>query len=229
MKNKSESAGFLTDMLEKIDELTFVNQKNALALLVAMHMAGVIGLSIESTREIFQLLTPFNLVATAAIVLHFEEFKNKTYFGFIFMCFAIGFGVEVAGVATGIIFGEYSYGPTLGYKLFDVPLLIGVNWIVLSYCTRMAAQRFLTQPLLIALLASAMMVVLDFFIEPVAIKYDFWAWSNESIPLQNYFAWFITSFIIQLIGFKIAPNLNNQLAIKLLVVEVLFFVALNFI
>lgn len=216
-------------MLEKIDELPFVNQRNALALLVAMHVAGVIGLSIESTRELFQLLTPFNLIATAAIVLHFEEFKYKNYFGFIFLCFAIGFGIEVAGVATGVIFGEYSYGATLGFKLFNVPLLIGVNWIVLSYATRMTAQKFTKQPIAIAALASLMMVVLDYFIEPVAIKYDFWNWASESIPVQNYLAWFITSFVIQIIGLKIAPQLNNQLAMKLLVVETLFFVTLNFI
>lgn len=216
-------------MLQKIDELPFVNQKNAFALLVAMHLAGVIGLSIESTRALFQMLTPFNLLATAAIVLHFEAYKTKNYFGFLFMAFTLGFGVEVAGVATGLIFGEYSYGATLGFKFFNVPLLIGVNWIVLSYASRITAQKLVKKPITIALIASALMVALDFIIEPVAIKYDFWSWSSESIPLQNYAAWFLTSFIIQIIGLKIAPSLNNPLAIRLLVIEVLFFVVLNFI
>ncbi len=229
MKNKSETAGFLTGMIEKIDELPFVNQRNAFFLLLAMHIAGVVGLSMENTRELFQSLTPFNLLATAAIVLHFEEKKAIPYFLFIGMCFTLGYGIEVVGVKTGVIFGEYAYGATLGYQLFEVPLLIGVNWIVLSYTTRMTAQLFTKSPILIALTASALMVGLDLLIEPVAIQNDFWDWASGSIPVQNYIAWFIISFVIQIIGLKLAPVLNNNLAIRLLLLEVVFFACLNFI
>lgn len=216
-------------MIEKIDALPFVNQKNAFFLLLAMHFAGVIGLSMENTRELFQLLTPFNLLASAAIVLHFEAEKSKPYYYFILVCFSIGYGMEVIGVKTGVIFGEYSYGATLGFKLFNVPLLIGVNWIMLSYATRVTAQFFTKSPLPIAIFASLMMVSLDLLIEPVAIQYDFWEWTNGYIPIQNYMAWFIISFVIQLIGLRLVPILNNQLAIRLLILEVVFFACLNFI
>jgi putative membrane protein len=37
--------------------------------------------------------------------------------------------LEVVGVKTGLIFGEYKYGSTLGIKLFEVPLIIGFNWV----------------------------------------------------------------------------------------------------
>ena len=229
MKNKSETAKFLTDMIEKIDELPFVNQRYAFYLLLAMHIAGAIGLSMENSQELFQLLTPLNLSASAAIVLHFEAKKTKLYFYFILICFILGYGIEVIGVKTGVIFGEYAYGATLGLKLFDVPLLIGINWIMLSYVTRVTAQYFTKTPIFIALLASIMMVSLDLLIEPVAIQNDFWEWTNGYIPLQNYMAWFIISFVIQLIGLKLVPILNNQLAIKLLILEAMFFACLNFI
>ena len=58
--------------------------------------------------------------------------KPKQMLAF-FLIFLLGFVVEVVGVQTGLIFGSYSYGATLGVKLFDTPLLIGLNWIFVSY------------------------------------------------------------------------------------------------
>ena len=110
-------------MLKQVLESRYINPTNAFRLLLAMHIAGALGLAIEASREFFQLLTPFNLLATAAIVFHFEEKKTPYYIALLAITFLVGFGVEVAGVATGQIFGEYAYGATLGFKLWEVPLL----------------------------------------------------------------------------------------------------------
>ncbi len=216
-------------MLDKIDNLPFVNQKNASRLMMAMHIAGAIGLSIEATRELFQLLTPFNLLATAAIVLHFESNKGLKYGLFILITFLTGFFVEVAGVQTGLIFGEYSYGQTLGYKVFDVPLAIGLNWVVLIYCTGQQAKRIFQSPMLRIVSAALMMTLLDFLIEPVAIAYDFWSWEAVSIPIQNYGAWFLISAVLHFVFNKLMPESNNPLAIKILYIQAIFFLILNFI
>lgn len=216
-------------MLDKIDNLPFVNQKNAFRLMMAMHIAGVIGLSIEETRALFQLLTPFNLLTTAAIVLHFESNKGLKYGLFILITFLIGFFVEVAGVKTGLIFGEYSYGKTLGYKIFDVPLAIGLNWVVLIYCTAHQTRQIFDKLWARVILGATIMTLLDFIIEPVAIAYDFWNWETITIPIQNYGAWFIVSALLHLLFNKLMPDSNNSLAIKLLYIQAGFFVLLNFI
>jgi putative membrane protein len=226
-KNNSSSPQFLSGMLNNIDDLPFVNERNATLLLAAMHIAGAIGLSIESTRALFQLLTPFNLVATAAILLHFEQHKEKRLFLFILVTFVLGYGFEVIGVKTGLIFGEYEYGKTLGYKVLDVPLVIGINWVILTYITRGVAQKFVESDLAIVIVASLLMVILDVFIEPVAIRFDFWSWANTHVPFQNYVGWFMLSAIIQFIGIKIFPTLNNRLNTSLLIIQFVFFVTLN--
>ena len=226
MKNKTSAPQFLPNMLEKIDELPFVNERNAFALLVAMHVAGVFGLSFDETRALFQLLTPFNLIVTAAVLLHFEQEKSKNYLLFIFITFILGYGFEVLGVKTGVIFGEYTYGKTLGFKLFEVPLTIGINWVVLSYLTRGVAARLSSSKILIVILASTLMVLLDLLIEPVAIALDFWQWQENVIPTRNYIGWFLLSCLIQAIGLKIFPKSNNMLSLKLMVLEFLFFAAL---
>ena len=51
---------------------------------------------------------------------------------FFIFAFSIGFLVEVIGVNYGIIFGNYTYGKVLGFKVLNVPLMIGVNWFFLS-------------------------------------------------------------------------------------------------
>ena len=42
---------------------------------------------------------------------------------------------ETIGVNFGILFGDYEYGENLGFKIFGVPFLIGINWIVLTFIT----------------------------------------------------------------------------------------------
>jgi len=77
----------------------------------------------------------------------------------MFSC-CVGFGVEVLGVKTELIFGSYHYGESLGYKWLSVPLLIGVNWCMLLYCTSQLSKfkNFIIN----ALFGAALMVVLDF-------------------------------------------------------------------
>ena len=216
-------------MLKQVLESPHINPKNAFKLLLAMHIAGAIGLAIPETRAYFQILTPFNLLATAAIVFHFEAEKSVAYIGLLIISFLGGFGIEVAGVHTGVIFGEYAYGPTLGFKLWEVPLAIGLNWAVLIYCTGLFSDQFKVAKPIRALIGAALMVGLDFLIEPVAIQLDFWNWATESIPLQNYIAWFFVSLVLQAIYQALPFSKNNPLAIKLLYIEVMFFLALNFI
>lgn len=215
--------------MKEILESRHINPTNAFRLLLAMHIAGAIGLAIPASRNFFQLLTPFNLLATAAIVFHFEEKKTANYILFIIVTFLAGYAVEVAGVHTGIIFGEYNYGATLGIKVFEVPLAIGLNWAILIYASGLASDRFPIPKVLKALTGAIIMVAFDFIIEPVAIKLDFWSWALEAIPLRNYLAWFLISFILHLFYQFLPFSKNNPLAIRLLCIQVLFFLLLNFI
>lgn len=86
---------------------------------------------------------------------------------------ASGYLIELIGIITGLIFGEYAYGSGLGLKLFDVPLIIGLNWAILVFATAALTQQFLWPTWLKATLAATLMVAYDFFLEPVAINFDF--------------------------------------------------------
>lgn len=71
------------------------------------------------------------------------------------------------------------------------------------------------------------MMGIDFLIEPVAINYDFWKWEENSIPPQNYIAWFLISFVMLLMSEKILTKRTNKLAIVLFITQLLFFLVIN--
>ena len=56
----------------------------------------------------------------------------------------LGFGVEVIGVETGLLFGDYEYGSGLGPKVLKVPMLMGVLWWILLLGTHHWSSRWLS-------------------------------------------------------------------------------------
>ena len=192
-------------------------------LIVSMHAAGLVGLNWHVTRPLFSLLTPFNLIATAVMLLYCHRPYNSRFWLFAATTFLTGFLVEVAGVHTGVVFGQYRYGPVLGWKLWEVPLVIGCNWLVLIYATRAVSEKLLKINWLQPLLAAALMVLIDLLIEPAAMRLDFWSWQGDTVPLRNYVAWFGVSLVLHVLFRWLVPVLRNPLAVLVYVVQFSFF------
>lgn len=188
-----------------------------------MYLAGLIGLNVSLSAPLFQLLTPFNLVASLGLLLLFHTDFRPSFWVYCVVAFAVGFLVEVAGVQTGVIFGEYAYGDALGFKIAEVPLVIGTNWLMLSYLCGSVTDRLPVALIAKVLMAAGLMTLLDFVIEPVAIRLDFWQWQGDTIPLQNYLAWYSISAGLFFIYFKMPFRKQNILAPLLLVLQFLFF------
>ena len=106
--------------------------------------------------------------------------------------------------------------------------MIGVNWIILVYAVgvSMEASR-LKSPVFKAFAGALVLVLLDVLIEPIAIKFDYWGWTQNSIPLQNYLAWFIVSFAMLGLFNYLKFNKENRAAVVLLGTQFAFFIALN--
>jgi uncharacterized membrane protein len=197
--------------------------KNAIILLCIIYTVGIIGIAIPSTKALTLSLTPINLLITLLFLLGFhKKYTASSIIGFALVA-SLGFFLEVAGVYSQNIFGAYHYGATLGPRHWAVPFAMGVNWLILIYTSRIASQRLVKTPLLIALLSATIMVALDFIIEPVAGFMDMWNWENNIIPLQNYVVWFVASFFIQLLYCNIEKKVANPIAIPVLLIQVVFF------
>lgn len=198
----------------------------SITVLIIFHLVGIGGVVFGNAQEFLQL-TPFNLLLTALIIA-INDSKNR--FSWVFLItYILGFTIEVIGVNTGVPFGEYTYGSALGLKWMETPLIIGLNWLILLYGTNAIASKFGQSIVTKALFSAALMVVLDYLIEPIAIIYDFWSWEIGVPPFSNYAAWFIVAFGISIIWQLNKLKLNTRIAMAAYGVEFLFFGILNLI
>ena len=216
----------------------------ATAIAVLFHTIGLIGL-LYFEQSFFLAATPFNLLLSFALLVWTQQEKNIYFFLFVFACFVIGVAVEMIGINTGILFGDYTYGKVLGYQVKQVPLLIGINWFIIMYCcgisihtllmkaiNRIAADTGKTPKALKALSViidgATLAVFFDWLMEPVAVKLGYWVWNGDgSIPIFNYLCWFVVSLVLLSVFHFAKFNKQNKFAVNLLLIQLMFFLLLR--
>ncbi len=197
-----------------------------------MYVSGIIGMY-TPWREWFVGLTPASLLLSLGLLLwNHPKFDARTT-GWLVLAFLAGFLAEVVGVNTGLIFGQYQYGDVLGPKIWHTPWMIGVNWVIVTYCANEALARWLPagapMPLL-AVAGGAACTALDALIEPVAIRLGFWAWADGIPPLHNYIGWFVVASLVSAAyQWQMGRALRNPFAPVLLAWQIAFFVALQWL
>lgn len=199
-----------------------------LGIILVFHTVGVFGLT-SSERNYFLSLSPLNLLLSlGCLFLSYKHVTSKLAFD-ILIVGALGFTAEWIGVHTGYLFGDYTYGSNLGYKLDGIPLMIAANWVMLSFSTIAIVMNLKANIFIKAIVSAALMTGMDVLIEPVAISSDFWSWANGVIPLYNYICWFGVSFVLHLYLLKRGSIEQNTVAIGLFVTLMVFFGILNII
>mgnify|MGYP000856059741 FL=1 len=196
-------------------------------ILFILYLVGLFGM-MSPYRSLFLSLTPVNLAISAVILLLNHKSFTSAFLVFIaFVCLG-GIGIEIIGTKTGLIFGQYYYGNTLGPKLFGVPVVIGINWLILIYCMGVFIGKLKGNNITKSVAGALLLVLLDIMIEPVAIHSDYWKWDNSVVPMHNYIGWFAVSLVFLFIFNKMQFNKTNTVAPVLLSLQFLFFGLLNY-
>ena len=185
---------------------------------------GSILLFFDPLRQSVLNLTPIHLFVMFALFLWANSYFSIKLIKAIIVIYLIGVLAEVLGVRYNIIFGNYYYGNSLGPHVFEVPLIIGFNWLTLSFATHGVSSYLFRNKTAITVFASILMVLTDCIIEPMAGALDFWYWVGGNIPIQNYVGWFFVSLIIHSILVKMNFKFNIKLCLALLLSQILFFV-----
>ena len=92
-------------------------------------------------KEFFLAFTPINLFISFVLLFVNQKQLESKELKAAFLIFFIGMISEILGVKYGLIFGDYVYLDNLGVKILGVPVLIGVNWIILTFITGSLSSR----------------------------------------------------------------------------------------
>lgn len=210
-----------------LDKAMLWSKRYGFWVLATFHFFGVVMMAYYDL-DLFASFTPLNLLLSASLVLLAAQKEDLSkLISFFLLSFGIGYGVEVLGTQTGFPFGDYRYLENLGIQFWEVPPIIGINWFLLAYASALWTRQLISNSTFQIFIAAALMVGLDFFIEPLCEILGFWAWENKVAPWENYLGWYGVSLLVQWIYTRIGIQSDNLLARQYFVLVTLFFIMLN--
>ena len=195
-----------------------------LYFLILVYISGSIGFVVNPT--FFSPFTPYTLLLTCFVFLIHSPLADKKFLVAFFSIAFLGFIIEVIGVKTGLIFGKYSYGDGLGFKLLEVPLIISINWAMLI-CAGIRIVSGIFANKIVSLVAAALLVTLiDLLIEQVAPKLDFWHFQDGLPGLHNYLGWIGVAFFTSYFFYPTIIKGNRKVSLIILILQIIFFTSL---
>ncbi|MEI8081715.1 MAG: carotenoid biosynthesis protein [Actinomycetes bacterium] len=154
-------------------------------------------------------LTAITVVLFAATSVSHAWINRGTRWALQFFVTTVVFAivVEAIGVWSGLPFGHYTYGSSLGPQLLGVPLLIPLAWAMAAYPALLLARRLGTHPVSVVVIGAFALTSWDLFLDPQMVSQGYWTWSNvgltlpgvQLIPATNFLGWFVASLILMLL------------------------------
>lgn len=205
------------------------NQKKLSTVLYLVFVCGSLLILLGWIKGVLPILAMLLLLVCGYLVLRESiNLSDKNVTQFLILGYIAAFVIEVVGVKTGMIFGDYKYGNGLGIKILGVPLVIGFNWLLLILGGAFLIEKQNINSLLVrSLLVGLVVVLIDFVLEPVAVKLNYWNWEGGVIPIKNYLAWFLVGFGLSMLFFRTKIKFSSNLILHYLYAQILFFLILR--
>jgi len=185
-------------------------------------ISGILGI-ISTASSWFLALTPLYLSLNFLIILLCVKDQSVRVLKGISIPFILGFITEVLGVNLGLVYGSYSYGENLGLKIFEVPLIICLNWCLLTIVSADVGKLITRNKGLRILSGALLMIILDFLMEISAPRFDFWVFKDGIVPLKNYVGWFLVASISHWWYQSFKINTNSKISYQIMTCLFLFF------
>ena len=195
-----------------------------LYFLILVYISGSIGFVVNPT--FFSPFTPYTLLLSCFVFLIHSPLADKKFLIAFFSIAFLGFIIEVIGVKTGLIFGKYSYGNGLGFKLLDVPLIISINWAMLIFAGIRIVSVIFANKIVSLVVAALLVTLIDLLIEQVAPRLDFWQFEGGLPGLHNYLGWIGVTFFTSYFFYPTIIKGNRNVSLLLLILQIIFFTTL---
>ena len=175
--------------------------------------------------DLFLSLSPISLFFTFLIVVYSNIEVSYKSFATIIFIFSLSIISEIIGVNYGLLFGSYYYGENLGYSIYGVPLVIGLNWVVLTVSSGNIAIYFFENKYLSIFIGSLLMLILDVIMEQVSGNIDFWYFNDDNL-IFNYITWFILGACNQYFYQSLNYTKNLVISVNVYLSFIVFFLIL---
>ncbi len=127
-----------------------------------------------------------------------------------------GLLVEAVGVRTGVPFGDYAYANTLGWQLFDVPVVIPLAWAMMAY-PALLVGRALTDRW-VPLVGGWALASWDVFLDPQMVEAGHWVWRDPTpglpgvadVPLTNFAGWLVVAVVMMALLHRVLPHESDS-------------------
>lgn len=188
--------------------------KNKQLIMIGLGIFYLVGIYIHLNpvfSDLIKFLTPLFLMISSVLVI-LEEKPSRRFLVWLILSYTITTTIEVIGVKTGLIFGSYNYGENLGLKILDVPLVIGLNWVVLVLASIGIVEKLKSTTIVRSFVVGLILVFFDLLLEIAAPILNYWFFEGWLVPVQNYLAWFLISFVLSYFYFHSQILRQNVIA-----------------
>ncbi len=198
------------------------------AVLFIVYAVGACGFLMPGARPLMLLLTPYVLFLTGLYVAlrtfyNTSPAERKKFTVWIMSIFMFTMLAEAMGVRYGLFFGEYLYGGALGPSVAGVPLIIGVNWMLIITGTTAVMMKRTRSLAVMSFFAALAALAFDIVMEPAAVELGFWEWHQGAIPFKNYVSWFFITFVFSAIAGRVKLDIPSKWAGEIVLAQFVFF------
>jgi putative membrane protein len=200
------------------------SEKKIISFLRSWFLIGILGFAFPFTHDLFRHLIPVTILLMSIIIIIYHKPLNMRFWQITILVAILGFGIEVAGIKTGFLFGDYVYGSILGPKIAEVPIIMGLNWVLMVYGGMAIASRTGLQMIPVSLISALILTITDIVIEKFAILTGMWSWDGGSPPFRNYISWYVASFILSLLYYKAIRAGKRKVAVYIYIYQMVLFI-----
>lgn len=157
-----------------------------------------------------QLTVATVVVFFSATVSHAALSRGAAWaLGYTAISVGTGLAAEALGVATGLPFGDYVYGGSLGWQVLGVPVVVPLAWAMFAYPCLIVGRR-LGHPVLAGAMALASW---DLFLDPQMVQAQHWRWLHVThhlpgvphVPLSDFAGWLLVATLL-MAGLQLLPS-----------------------
>ncbi|MFK7798856.1 MAG: carotenoid biosynthesis protein [Aureispira sp.] len=154
----------------------------AVIVLMIVYMASLIGFTTPHQQAWYLYYTPYFLLLNLVILLLYQRQWNR-YAGFfggiVLITTAL---VEGVAVYTNTLYGNYSFGASLGYPIAGVPIILPIYWLIIIGSTAILTAKVVPKSSVgRILIGTGLTLTLTITIQQVANRLNFWVLDPQQL------------------------------------------------